>query len=155
MLLGIIEIHLQKTSLKLHSWLLEYNKPIKWGIRVNVRRSIKTGCIQQDTISRKWPKMTCRNKIVCFEFESNSCYIINTSPKEIIFIKTFDPVGPFWLFFWLVSCDMCLVSIGPLTNRSALMTIECIIMFNYKISHEWYVNLCNWITLNSAFFVQK
>ena len=35
----------------------------------------------------KKPKMSCRVKKVCSEFESNLCDMITTSLKEVIFLK--------------------------------------------------------------------
>ena len=43
--------------------------------------------LSQDKILSKTPKITCRVKKVCSEFESNLCNMITTSSKEVIFMK--------------------------------------------------------------------
>ena len=52
-----------------------------------MRCSVKIRTCHKITIFRKQPKMTCRVKKVCSEFESNLCNIIITSLKEVIFVK--------------------------------------------------------------------
>src|SRR6218665_570952 len=54
---------------------------------VYVRCSFKMRRLSQDTILSKKPKITCRVKKVCSEFESNLCNMITTSSKEVIFMK--------------------------------------------------------------------
>src|SRR6218665_1896595 len=54
---------------------------------VYVRCSFKMRRLSQDTILSKKPKITCRVKKVCSEFESNLCNMVTTSSKEVIFMK--------------------------------------------------------------------
>src|SRR6218665_899045 len=55
-------------------------------VHIYVRCSFKMRRLSQDTILSKKPKMTCRMKKVCSEFESNLCNMITTSSKEVIFL---------------------------------------------------------------------
>src|SRR6218665_3553681 len=52
-----------------------------------VRCSFIMRRLSQDTILSKKPKMRCRVKKVCSEFESNLCNMITTLSKEVIFMK--------------------------------------------------------------------